>query len=94
MLNMLTLGSQRRLEYTMPTRALFGLRGELFTLTRGTAVINHIYYDHEELEPLPSERGFGALISAETGMATAYALDNLQREDVLHRDRRRRSTKA
>jgi GTP-binding protein len=78
LLNMLTLGSQRRLEYTIATRALFGLRGELLTLSRGTAVMSHIYHDHEEQESLPSERGFGALISAETGVATAYALDNLQ----------------
>src|SRR5579875_2187736 len=39
MSNMVTLGEMRRLEYTMPTRAIFGLRGELLTLTRGTAVM-------------------------------------------------------
>ncbi len=33
MLNMIGLGDSRRLEYTMPTRAIFGLRGELLTLT-------------------------------------------------------------
>ena len=33
------LGDTQRLEYTMPTRAIFGLRGELLTLTRGTAVL-------------------------------------------------------
>jgi GTP-binding protein len=78
LLNMLMLGSQRRLEYTIATRALFGLRGELLTLSRGTAVVSHTYYDHEEPETLPLERSFGALISAETGLTTAYALDNLQ----------------
>jgi GTP-binding protein len=78
LLNMLTMGSQRRLEYTIATRALFGLRGELLTLSRGTAVMSHTYHDHEALEALPAERSFGALISAETGLTTAYALDNLQ----------------
>jgi GTP-binding protein len=78
LLNMLTLGSQRRLEYTIATRALFGLRGELLTLSRGTVIMSHTYHDHQPLEQLPSERGFGALISAETGTTTAYALDNLQ----------------
>ena len=38
MSNMLAVGDSQRLEYTMPTRAIFGLRGELLTLTRGTAV--------------------------------------------------------
>jgi len=77
MLNMITMGSQRRLEYTMPTRLLFGLRGELLTLTRGTAVINHTYYDHQPLGGEIPRRSVGALISAETGTVTAYALDNL-----------------
>ena len=78
LLNMLTLGSQRRLEYTIATRALFGLRGELLTLSRGTVVMSHTYHDHHAQESLPAERSFGALISAETGTTTAYALDNLQ----------------
>jgi GTP-binding protein len=77
MLNMITMGSQRRLEYTMPTRLLFGLRGELLTLTRGTAVINHTYYDHQPLGGEIPRRTVGALVSAETGTVTAYALDNL-----------------
>jgi GTP-binding protein len=48
------------------------------TLSRGTVVMSHTYHDHQPQEPMPSERGFGALISAETGTVTAYALDNLQ----------------
>ena len=47
MSNMVNVGETRRLEYTMPTRAIFGLRGELLTLTRGTAVMSHTYYDHQ-----------------------------------------------
>jgi len=77
MLNMLQYGSRRRLEYTMPTRAIFGLRNELMTLTRGTAIINHTYYDHQPLAGDIPHRNVGALVSAETGVATAYALDNL-----------------
>jgi GTP-binding protein len=78
LLNMWMIGSQRRLEYTIATRALFGLRSELLTLSRGTAVMSHTYHDHEEPEALPPERSHGALVSAETGLSTAYALDNLQ----------------
>ena len=77
MLNMLHYGSRQRLEYTMPTRALFGLRNELMTLTRGTSIINHTYYDHQPLAGDIPHRNVGALVSAETGPATAYALDNL-----------------
>jgi GTP-binding protein len=78
LLNMLKFSSQQRLEYTLPTRALFGLRSELMTLTRGTAVVNHTYYDHQPLAGEIPHRGVGAMVSAETGIATPYALDNLQ----------------
>ena len=49
MSNMFDVAESRRLEYTMPTRAIFGFRGELLTLTRGTAVMSHTYYDHQAL---------------------------------------------
>ncbi len=74
MSNMLTVGESRRLEYTMPTRAIFGLRGELLTLTRGEAVLSHTYYDHREwLGELPG-RNVGALVASDTGRTTGYAL--------------------
>ncbi len=74
MSNMLTLGEERRLEYTMPTRAIFGLRGELLTLTRGTAVLSHTYYDHQPWQGELPERNVGALVASETGRTTGYAL--------------------
>ncbi|MBC5806690.1 MAG: translational GTPase TypA [Candidatus Eremiobacter antarcticus] len=78
LLNVLNMGSQRRLECTIFTRALFGLRGELLTLSRGTAIMSHTYHDHQPPETIRIDRSFGALISAETGVTTPYALDNLQ----------------
>jgi GTP-binding protein len=78
MSNMVTLGEMRRLEYTMPTRAIFGLRGELLTLTRGTAVMSHTYYDHQPLAGEIPGRNVGALIASEDGTATGYALMGLE----------------
>jgi len=75
---MVTLGEMRRLEYTMPTRAIFGLRGELLTLTRGTAVMSHTYYDHQPLAGEIPGRNVGALIASEDGTATGYALMGLE----------------
>jgi len=74
MSNMLTVGETRRLEYTMPTRAIFGLRGELLTLSRGTAVMSHTYYDHQPLAGEIPGRSNGALVASDTGTVTAYAL--------------------
>jgi GTP-binding protein len=74
MSNMLTVGESRRLEYTMPTRAIFGLRGELLTLSRGTAVMSHVYYMHQPLAGEIPGRLNGALVASETGKVTGYAL--------------------
>jgi GTP-binding protein len=77
MSNMVGMGETRRLEYTMPTRAIFGLRGELLTLSRGTAVMSHTYYDHQPLAGEIPTRAVGALCASETGTVTAYALAGL-----------------
>jgi GTP-binding protein len=78
MSNMITVGETRRLEYTMPTRAIFGLRGELMTLSRGTAVMSHVYYTHQPLAGDIPGRSNGALVASETGNVTAYALMGLE----------------
>jgi GTP-binding protein len=82
MLNMLVIGSERRLEYLIPTRALFGLRGEILTLSRGTALINHSYYEHQPFVGEIPKRGIGVLISSDTGLSTSYAMDNLKQRGI------------
>ena len=78
MSNMINVGETTRLEYTMPTRAIFGLRGELLTLSRGTAVMSHVYYTHQPLAGEIPGRSNGALVASETGVVTAYALMGLE----------------
>ena len=78
MSNMFGVGDAQRLEYTMPTRAIFGLRGELLTLTRGTAVLSHTYYDHQPWQGELPGRGVGALVASDTGRTTGYALMGLE----------------
>jgi GTP-binding protein len=78
MSNMFQVGETRRLEYTMPTRAIFGLRGELLTLSRGTAVMSHTYHDHQPLAGEIPGRSVGALVASETGFTTEYAMVGLE----------------
>ncbi|TAM75786.1 translational GTPase TypA [bacterium] len=78
MSNMIAIGDTQRLEYTMPTRAIFGLRGELLTLSRGTAVMSHTYYDHQPLAGEIPGRNNGVLVASETGSTTGYALMGLE----------------
>ncbi|HUF32538.1 MAG TPA: translational GTPase TypA [Acidimicrobiales bacterium] len=64
--------------FEAPARGLLGLRSELLTATRGTALL---HTRHRGWVPwvgdLPTRRG-GAMIADRTGVTTAYALDNLQ----------------
>ncbi|HZR27390.1 MAG TPA: translational GTPase TypA [Terriglobales bacterium] len=72
-----------RLEFSIPSRGLIGLRSELLTDTRGTAVLNSIFEGYSEwLGEIP-HRLTGALISDRPGKTTAYALWNLQERGEL-----------
>jgi GTP-binding protein len=66
------------MRFECPSRGLLGLRSELLTQTRGTALINQ---RHEGYIPwvgdLPHRLG-GAMVGDRQGPATEYAMDNLQ----------------
>ena len=72
-----------RIDYLIPTRGLIGLRRELLSETRGTAVINHTF---ERFEPWAGElrrRAGGALVADRRGKTTQYALQALQDRGTL-----------
>ena len=72
-----------RLEFSIPSRGLIGLRSELMTDTRGTAVMNSIFDGYAEwLGEIP-HRLTGALVADRAGATTAYALWNLQERGEL-----------
>ncbi len=67
-----------RLVFEITTRGLLGLRNQLLTISRGTAVMNSIFLRHDPLgSPLPKLRN-GVLIASETGKAVTYGLNNAQ----------------
>jgi GTP-binding protein len=70
-------GERVRLEFTIPSRGLLGFRLEFLTLTKGTALMNHLFDQYgPHRGPLPN-RTKGAMIAKEGGEVTAYALDRL-----------------
>ncbi len=72
-----------RMTYFIPSRGLIGIRTELLTQTKGTAIINHGF---ERWEPWAGEmrnRSNGSLVADRTGVSTAYALLNLQERGTL-----------
>ncbi|AMY12657.1 Tyrosine phosphorylated protein A [Luteitalea pratensis] len=79
MTKMVNNGSGRvRLEFKVPARGLIGFRSQFLTDTKGTGIMNHIFAGWEPWAgPIPS-RPTGALVADRTGIATAFAIANLQ----------------
>ena len=67
-----------RLIYEIATRGLLGLRNQLLTLSKGTAVMNSIFLHFQPIgDAVPSLRN-GVLIASEPGKAVIYGLNNAQ----------------
>lgn len=79
MMNMSTKGSGRtRLEFRIPSRGLIGYRSEFLTDTRGTGLLNTQFDGWDEYRGEIAARINGAMISDRQGVATTYAIFNLQ----------------
>src|SRR5499425_2533644 len=76
---MVNHGSGRvRLEFHVPTRGLIGLRSEILTDTRGTAIMNSLFHGYMPWQGDIPTRPTGSLVADRVGKATAYAIWNLQ----------------
>ena len=76
---MVNHGSGRvRLEFHVPSRGLIGLRSEILTDTRGTAIMNSLFYGYIEWQGEIPRRPTGSLVADRAGRATGNAIFNLQ----------------
>jgi GTP-binding protein len=67
-----------KLVYELPTRALLGLRNILMTNTKGTIVMNSLITGYQPMGSALQQLRNGVLISFETGITTAYSLQNAE----------------
>tara|TARA_B100001971_G_scaffold21573_1_gene16729 strand:+ start:170 stop:1993 length:1824 start_codon:yes stop_codon:yes gene_type:complete len=74
---------KKRLIFHAPTRGLMGYTSKFLTTTKGTGVINRIFYSFNKFEGKIDSRKNGALISMENGKAVAFAIFNLQARGEL-----------
>ena len=76
-----------RLEFKVPARGLIGFRNEFLTETRGTGIIHHSFYEYEFYKgEMDKKKRRGALVSMETGVATAYSLFSFQARGIMFID--------
>jgi GTP-binding protein len=79
MTKMVNHGSGRvRMEFRIPARGLIGFRSQFLTDTRGTGIMNHLFAGWEPWHGAIPSRATGALVADRAGVATAYAISNLQ----------------
>lgn len=82
-LDMVHHGARVHLEAVIPTRGLIGLEGDLTNLTGGEAVLTHLFKEYGPLAGPMAGRNSGTLVATHNGVATAYALDQLQQRGRL-----------
>ncbi len=79
MIKMINHGSGRvRLEFHIPSRGLIGLRSEILTDTRGTAIMNSLFHGYIDWQGEIPTRPTGSLVADRAGKATGHAIFNLQ----------------
>ena len=76
--NMESSNERTRLEFTIPSRGIIGLRSNMLTATAGEAIMTHRLKDFEPWVGEIEMRTNGSIIASETGTAYAYSIDKLQ----------------
>lgn len=80
----MTSSGATRFVYEISTAALIGLRNNLLTATKGTVIMSSIPSGYRPVEGRYKPERNGALVSFESGVSTAYALDVAQARGILY----------
>ena len=83
LLEMNPLGSRMRIEYSIPSRCLFGYRSEFLTATHGEGIMNTLFDGYQPYRGEVIMRYTGSLVASEAGETTRYGLYNTQERGNL-----------
>jgi len=72
-----------RMEFLVPARGLIGFRTDFLTDTRGTGIAHHVFEGYEPWVGELRTRPTGSLVADRAGVATSYAMFNLQERGTL-----------
>ncbi len=78
MVNMEPQGSRSRVEFKIPSRALFGFRTQFLSMTQGEGIMSHVFDGYAPWAGDIKIRQNGSLVSMEDGPAFAYSIWKLQ----------------
>jgi len=82
-LDMNPQGDRVTIRGLIPMRGLIGFETELVTLTRGQGIMSHLFHGYAPYQGEIQTRRCGVQISIEDGVATSYALNQLQERGRL-----------
>ncbi|HET7480112.1 MAG TPA: translational GTPase TypA [Rubrobacteraceae bacterium] len=71
-------GARTRIEFKIPSRALFGFRTEFLSMTQGEGIMSHVYDGYAPWAGDFKTRRNGSLVASEAGSAFAYSIWKLQ----------------
>jgi GTP-binding protein len=72
-----------RMEWLVPARGLIGFRTQFLTDTRGTGILHHVFDSYEPWFGELRTRASGSLVADRTGVATPFAMMNLQERGTM-----------
>jgi len=76
-------GEEISIEALIPMRGLIGFETDLVNMTRGMGVMSHLFHEYGPDRGEVISRKNGSLVSIEDGVATAYALNQIQERGRL-----------
>ena len=69
--------------FNIPTRGLFGYRGEFLTDTKGMGIMSSIFDRYDVDATNWREKEQGSLVSIDNGLTNLYGLTNIQKRGIL-----------
>lgn len=82
--SMNAFGERMRLEFSVPSRGLFGYKSEFLTDTKGEGILTSVFDKYDVYRGEIERRPCGSLIAFETGDAVPYGLYNAQERGPLY----------
>ncbi len=73
-----------RLEFHIASRALIGFRNELLTMTHGTAIMYHNFFQYQKHKGELPKRQAGVMVSMTSGKAVGFAIWGLQARGEIY----------
>ena len=83
LIEMTPIGERMRIEYSIPSRCLFGYRSEFLSATHGEGVLNTLFDGYQPYRGGVIMRFTGVLVASEAGVTTRYGLYNTQERGQL-----------